>query len=220
MLRAFEKKIITPARACGMQFLAAELHGALSAHPQVARGPTLRTLSLTLTLDPHPSPNPNPDPDQVARGPTLSVLEPDAHAAALAATDAKRPPEAAAPAAAAQPAGSGLAGAGRPAVRVPSPVTTGIDTLSAAQRSTELTARTTAVNTSLSIDEKLAMAGRPRVEPNVGAPGALSAAEVGAPGALSAVEAEESVARAVRVAEVAGRQAPEAPEEASAASRV
>eukprot|EP00964_Phaeocystis_antarctica_P034201 scaffold19430_cov62-Phaeocystis_antarctica.AAC.1 len=64
------------------------------------------------------------------------------------------------------------------------------------------------------------MAGRPRVEPNVGAPGALSAAEVGAPGALSAVEAEESVARAVRVAEVTGRQAPEAPEEASAASRV
>ena len=219
MLRAFERKIIAPARACGMEFLAAELLGALSSHPQVARGPTLRTLILTLTLDPHPSPNPNPNPDQVARGPTLSVLEPDAHAAALAATDAKRPPEAAAPAAAAQPAGSGLAGGGRPAVRVPSPVT-GVDALSAAQRSTELTARTTAVNTSLSIDEKLAMAGRPRVEPNVGAPGALSAAEVGAPGALSAVEAEESVARAVRVAEVAGRQAPEAPEEASAASRV
>ena len=155
----------------------------------------------------------------MARGPTLSVLEPDAHAAALAATDTKRPPEAAAPAAAAQPAGSGLAGGGRPAARVPSPVTGGIDALSAAQRSTELTARTTAVNTSLSIDEKLAMAGRPRVEPNVGAPGALSAAEVGAPGALSAVEAEESVARAVRVAEVAGRQAPEAPD-APAASRV
>eukprot|EP00964_Phaeocystis_antarctica_P072640 scaffold44451_cov75-Phaeocystis_antarctica.AAC.1 len=106
-----------------MQFLAAELHGALSAHPQVARGPTLRTLTLTLTLDPHPNPNPNPNPDQVARGPTLCVLEPDAHAAALAATDAKRPPEAAAPAAAVQPAGSGPAGAGRPAVRVPSPVT-------------------------------------------------------------------------------------------------
>ena len=44
MLRAFERKIIAPARACGMEFLAAELLGALSSHPQVARGPTLRTL--------------------------------------------------------------------------------------------------------------------------------------------------------------------------------
>lgn len=178
MLRAFERKIIAPARACGMEFLAAELLGALSSHPQVARGPTLRT------------------------------LEPAAHAAALAVSNAKRPPSPleGALATAAQSAGSALA-AGRPAARGP-PVT-GIDALSPALRRAEpVPPRTTTDSTSLSIDDKLSLAGRRRVEPNVGAPGALSA-----------VEAEESVARAARVAELAGRQAPEAPE-APAVSRV
>jgi len=43
MLRAFQTKIIDPARARGMSFLAADLH--LSSHPQgPARGPTQRTL--------------------------------------------------------------------------------------------------------------------------------------------------------------------------------
>ena len=151
MLRAFEKKIIIPARACGMEFLVAELPGSLSSHPQVASGPTLRT------------------------------LEPAAHAAALAASDAKRPP-----------AGASATAAKSAWQRA----------MSAAPRRTEpVPPRTTTGSTSLPIDDKLSLAGRRRVEP-----GALSAVE-----AEELVARAVRVAEIARCQAPEAPEAPEAP---------
>ena len=168
MLRAFERKLIEPARACGMEFVAAEPRGSLA-------------------LD--------------ASGPTPRNLEPEAHAAALAAAaEAKRA------AATAQSARRGrVAGRWQQAARgsLAAPGGAALVPPHAAHDATR----------PLSIDEKLSLAGRGGVAPDAGSTSAAASTSAstgdGAPARrrLSAVEQEESAARAVREAEIASRQA-------------